>query len=102
MSGATQMGFHPSLDAIVAVLTLFFGILVKVVGVPDQIRQNFKRKSTEGLSLSNQIVGFLAYFFWTFHGILRHDPVLIYAQLLGVIVTGIVLFQFFLYRRRRN
>ena len=93
---------HPSLDAIVAFLTLVFGILVKVIGIPDQIRQNFKRKSTEGVSFPNQTVGFLAYFFWTFHGILRHDATLIYAQGLGMVVTGIVLFQFFLYRKQRN
>jgi uncharacterized protein with PQ loop repeat len=97
-----KMMFHPNLDVGVAVLTMVFGILVKVIGIPDQIRQNFKRKSTAGVSLPNQAVGFLAYFFWTFHGILRHDATLIYAQGLGVVTTGIVLLQFFLYRKRRN
>jgi len=96
------MTFHPSLDAVVAVLTLIFGILVKVIGIPDQIRQNFDRKSTEGVSFANQAVGFIAYFFWTLHGYLRHDAVLIYGQLLGVITTGIVLYQFLIYRKRKT
>jgi hypothetical protein len=57
---------HLSLESIVGAATIFFGILVQVIGIPDQIRQNFARKSTEGVSLANQSVGFVAYFFWTF------------------------------------
>ena len=93
---------HLSLESIVGAATIFFGILVKVIGIPDQIRQNFARKSTKGVSLANQSVGFVAYFFWTFYGLLRHDPVLIYGQALGVITTGIVLYQFALYGRRKQ
>jgi len=92
------MRLHLGLETVVGAATVFFGILVKVIGIPDQIRQNFTRKSTEGVSLVNQSVGFLAYFFWTFYGLLRHDPVLIYGQALGVILTAIVLYQFALYR----
>lgn len=93
------MNIHLSLEGVVGVATVFFGILVKVVGIPDQIRQNFIRKSTAGVSLTNQAVGFLAYSFWTLYGLLRHDRVLIYGQALGVITTGIVLFQFARYGR---
>jgi uncharacterized protein with PQ loop repeat len=89
-----------SLESIVGLATIFFGILVKIIGIPDQIRQNFVRKSTEGVSLANQATGFLAYFFWTFYGFLRHDPVLIYGQFLGVVTTSIVLYQFAIYARR--
>lgn len=93
------MATHISLDAIIAASTIFFAVLVKLVGIPDQIRQNFKRKSTEGVSLPNQLIGFIAYIFWTLHGMLHHDPILIYGQLLGVIVMGILLYQFVLYRK---
>jgi len=94
------MNIHFSLAGIVGVFTIFFGILVKVIGIPDQIRQNFRRKSTVGLSLANQSVGFLAYFCWTFYGLLRHDPVLIYGQALGVIMTAVILYQFAIYRKK--
>ncbi len=94
------MGHHLELESAVGFATIFFGILVKIIGIPDQIRQNFVRKSTEGVSLANQATGFLAYFFWTLYGLLRHDPVLIYGQFLGVITTGIVLYQFAIYARR--
>ena len=96
------MIFHISLGSIVALMTIVLGILVKIVGIPDQIRQNFIRKSTEGVSLSNQAIGFLAYIFWTAHGILQHDRVLVYGQILGVITTGIVLYQFAAYRNRKQ
>ena len=33
------MDFHVSLIGVVGALTIFFGILVKVIGIPDQIRQ---------------------------------------------------------------
>jgi len=32
---------------IVGFLTILLGILVKLVGFPDQIRQNYKNKSTQ-------------------------------------------------------
>ena len=95
------MSVGVSAESAVGILTVFFGILVKVVGIPDQIRQNFRRKSTEGVSLPNQSVGFLAYFFWTLYGILHHDRVLIYGQALGVVTTAIVLYQFAIYRKAK-
>jgi uncharacterized protein with PQ loop repeat len=87
-----------SFAMLIAGATVFFGVLVKLVGIPDQIQQNFRRKSTEGGSFPNQLIGFIAYIFWTLHGILHHDPVLFYGQLLGVFVTGILLYQFSVYR----
>jgi len=96
------VNLHVGLAGVVGALTIFFGILVKVIGIPDQIRQNYRRKSTDGISLANQTVGFLAYFFWTFYGFLRHDRVLILGQSLGVITTAIILYQFALYRRKRT
>jgi uncharacterized protein with PQ loop repeat len=92
------MNIHFSLETVVGSATILCSVLAKGVGIPDQIRQNFVRKSTEGVSLTNQAVGFVAYFFWTFYGFLRHDPVLIYGQALGVILTGVMLLQFALYK----
>jgi uncharacterized protein with PQ loop repeat len=95
------MNIHVSLVSVVASATVLFGILAKLVGIPDQIRQNFVRKSTEGVSLAYQSAVFLAYLFWTFYGILRHDLVLICGQFLGVITTAVILYQFALYRNPR-
>jgi uncharacterized protein with PQ loop repeat len=96
------MDLHANLVSVIGILTVFFSVLVKVIGIPAQIRQKFTRQSTEGVSFSNQAIGFLAYCFWMAYGILRHDPVLIYGQTLGVLTTAIVLYQFAVYRNRKR
>lgn len=85
---------------IVGILTVIMGIAVKVVGLPDQIRKNYKRRSTEGLSTLFIAMAFLAYVFWTLHGILRKDWVLIVGQGLGIFTSGIILWQIFIYRKK--
>lgn len=86
--------------SIVGLLTLIMGIVVKVIGLPDQIRKNHKRKSTEGLSTMFMVMTFTAYSLWTLHGILRNDPVLIFGQGVGIITSGIILGQIFIYKKR--
>lgn len=88
--------------AIIAILTLIFGILAKVIGFPDQIRKNYKRKSTEGLSTIFIVIGVIGYTLWTIHGLLRNDWVLVIGQGLGIIVTGIILIQILYYKNRRK
>ncbi|MBI2142714.1 PQ-loop repeat-containing protein [Candidatus Woesearchaeota archaeon] len=47
--------------AIIGVLTLVIGILVKLIGFPDQFRLNHKRKSTKGLSALFFALAFFSY-----------------------------------------
>jgi uncharacterized protein with PQ loop repeat len=89
-----------TLSYVVSVLTVISDLVVKLVGIPDQIWQNFKRKSTEGVSFSYQLTGFIAYVLWTLHGLLIHDMTLVIGQFLGVVTTGIILFQYSLYGRK--
>ena len=86
--------------SIIGLLTLIMGITVKVIGLPDQIRKNHKRKSTEGLSTLFMVMTFVAYLLWTVHGIFRNDPVLIYGQGVGILTSGIILGQIFIYRKK--
>ena len=90
-----------SFAGIVGFLTLAVGILVKVIGLPDQIRKNYNRKSTEGLSTAFMILALLSYSLWTLHGILRNDIVLIIGQGLGIFTTGIIVWQIFKYRKKK-
>lgn len=85
--------------AIVGFLTVALGVLVKLVGFPDQIRRNYKNKSTEGLSTPFIVLSFLAYAMWTLHGILVGDMVIVVGQGLGIITTGAILWQIYIYRR---
>jgi uncharacterized protein with PQ loop repeat len=85
---------------IIGFFTLVFGILVKVIGFPAQIKKNHERKSTEGLSTTMIVLTLLAYILWTIHGFVRNDWVLIWGQGIGIITTGIILWQIMEYRRR--
>ncbi|HLD41820.1 MAG TPA: SemiSWEET family transporter [archaeon] len=95
------MAIDVTFAAIGGLLTLIFGILVKIIGFPDQIKHNYKRKSTTGLSTTFFILSFVTYSLWTLHGILQKDSVLAIGQGLGIITTGIVLWQIYLYRNSK-
>ncbi|HLD39508.1 MAG TPA: PQ-loop repeat-containing protein [archaeon] len=85
---------------VIAFLTVIFGILAKVVGFPDQIRKNYKRKSTEGLSTIFIAIAVVSYVLWTLHGLLINDWVLVVGQGLGIITTGIIALQIIHYKKR--
>lgn len=87
--------------SLIGFLTLTVGILVKIIGLPDQIRKNHNRKSTEGLSTAFISLAFISYLLWTLHGIMRQDMVLIIGQGLGILTTGIIVWQIFIYRKKK-
>jgi uncharacterized protein with PQ loop repeat len=86
---------------IIGILTTVLSVLVKVVGFPDQIRKNYRRKSTEGLSVPFYALSFLVYALWTLHGFLQRDWVVMLGQGLGIVTTGAILYQIYLYRSRK-
>lgn len=88
-----------NIAAIVGILTVIFGVLVKIIGFPDQMRNNYKRKSTQGLSTTFIALSFVTYSLWTLHGIFQKDPVLTIGQGIGIITTGAILCQIWLYRK---
>lgn len=87
--------------AIVGILTVAIGVLVKVIGFPDQFRQNYQRKSTKGLSTIFILLSVASYSLWTLHGFLQGDWVLIAGQGVGIVVSGAILVQVIYYRRRK-
>lgn len=86
---------------IIGFLTTALSILVKVVGFPDQIRKNHKRKSTEGVATSFYILSFLVYVLWTIHGVLQKDMVVVFGQGLGILTTGAIVYQIYIYRSKK-
>jgi uncharacterized protein with PQ loop repeat len=90
------------ITAIVAVLTAAISIAVKVVGFPDQIRSNYRRKSTAGLSSWFIVTAFISYILWTVHGFQVHDKALIIGQGLGVLTTGVIVVQLVVYRKPKS
>lgn len=91
-----------SFAIIIGFLTTVLSILVKVVGFPDQIRKNYQRKSTSGLSTSFYVMSFFVYVLWTLHGLLERDWVVVLGQGLGIITTGAIVYQIFLYRQNNS
>jgi len=94
------MVYELTFVGIVGVITFILTVLTKILGHPDQVKKNYLRKSTEGISTRLYVLAFLSYSFWTLHGILQKDLVVIAGQSLGVVTTGIILFQVFLYRKK--
>lgn len=84
----------------ISIMTIVFTILVKFIGFPDQIKNIQKRRSTEGVSFSFFFLSLLSYTFWVIYGFLRQDWVTIFGQGLGVIASAIIIFQFYLYKKK--
>jgi uncharacterized protein with PQ loop repeat len=96
---AWQIALIPVIGTIVALLSAGS----KIFGFPDQIRKNYYRKSTEGLSFTFYAFSFVTYFFWAIYGALREDWVVFIAHgTLGCITTGLILLQFYWYRKSKG
>jgi len=70
------------------------------LGITLQIIKNFKLKSTQGISFPFFILSFATWGAWSVYGWLLGDALMSVAQGVGALMTGIILFQFFLYRKR--
>lgn len=90
-----------ALIGIIGTATTIVAVLVKLVGLPDQVIKNYKRKSTEGLSVPFFLLGLLSYVLWTFYGILKGDMVVALGQGAGVLTMGIIAYQIWIYRNRK-
>lgn len=90
-----------TIAALIGTATVIMGILVKVLGFPDQFLKNYRRKSTEGLSSIFIILTFVSYCLWTLHGLYQNDFVLILGQGAGVLTSGAIVCQLFIYRNRK-
>jgi len=67
-----------------------------------QIRKNFKRKSTEGLSTIMIFIAFSSYTLWVIRGFLEEELVLIWGRSLGVLNSEDYSILGFLYKKKRN
>jgi hypothetical protein len=90
-----------SLDQVVSTLTLVFGILVKVIGFPEQFFKNRERRSTDGVSRSFYALAVLSYTLTSLQSWLAHDLVVCVNQGLGVITSGAIVTQIIIYRKGR-
>ena len=84
--------------SVVGVLTVVASVFVKAIGLPDQFKKNYHRKSTHGLSTAFIGTSIVAYALWTIYGILQKDWVVVLGQGAGVLTTGAIFYQIWLYK----
>ena len=66
-----------------------------------QIKYNYERKFTDGVSNWFGVFTLVSYAMWVLHGWQVHDMSLVYGQGLGVIVTGLIFWQVVIYRKHQ-
>ena len=93
--------FSLTFASVIGVLTVTVGLLVKLLGFPDQFFKNYRRKSTEGLSSIFYILAFVSYMLWAIHGLIQGDWVVIIGQGAGVVTTGAIVYQLMIYRKKK-
>jgi len=76
------------------------GLLGVVIGLVTQMVKNYKRKSCEGLSLWWICLAGYSYFAWLVYGIFRQDVFLTIPQSIGTLCMVIILWQFWIYRKK--
>jgi uncharacterized protein with PQ loop repeat len=80
-----------SIEGTIATCTIIATLSLKLIGFPSQIKKIRDTASTEGISITYFVLGFITYTLWTLHGILINDTTVIIGQGLGVFACGILL-----------
>ena len=88
--------------AIIKIITVVLSLIVTGLGLTSQVRKNYLRKSVEGLSAFYFSLLAISYTFWSIYGFLQKDVVLIIPMTLGMVVSWIVVFQFYVYKNEKN
>ena len=91
-----------SLIVFIGVLTTIVSVLTKLFGLPDQIRKNWLKKSTQGVSTILIVLLCLSYALWTLYGFLKQDWFLIIGHGMGILTTGIIIYQIISYRKKNS
>jgi uncharacterized protein with PQ loop repeat len=84
----------------IKITTVVLSLLVTGFGLFAQVRKNHSRRSVEGLSLLYFLLLAISYSFWSYYGMVQNDLVLIIPMTLGMIMSWIVVAQFWLYTRK--
>jgi uncharacterized protein with PQ loop repeat len=84
---------------IIKIVTVILSLIVTGLGLTSQVRKNYLRKSMEGLSFFYFFILAISYSFWSLYGFVQKDLVLIIPMSLGMLVSWIVVLQFYLYRK---
>jgi len=87
---------------VLKIVTVGLSLLVTCIGLTMQVRKNYQRKSTEGLSFFYFFILAVSYSFWTIYGLVQKDLVLIIPMGLGMLMSWVVVVQCLMYQKGRN
>jgi uncharacterized protein with PQ loop repeat len=73
-------------------------------GLPVQLFKNYKKKSTEGLSLSMIMMMFLTFLSWVIYAAMKlpPDPYIMICNSIGALGAFLMLIQFWIYRKPQD
>lgn len=83
----------------IKIITVILSLIVTGLGLSSQVYKNYSRKSIEGLSFFYFLILAISYSFWSIYGLMQQDLVLIIPMSLGMLVSWILVLQFYLYRK---
>ena len=86
---------------IMGILAAAASLTIILVGMPKQIRMNYRRKSCEGIDPSLIYSVCVTYILWSIYGWTEPDWFLAVSQTPGAVLVLILLFQLFHYRKRK-
>ena len=85
---------------LIGILAVTASLTIVLLGLPAQIVKNYRRKSCDGLAPSLIYSSVCTYALWSIYGWTKPDWFLMVAQTPGCILTLILLFQLFHYRKK--
>lgn len=85
------------MESLIGILTILASFSVKLLGFPRQILKIRKAKSIGSISKGLFTLSFISFTLWTIYGLLKGDWVIVIGQGIGVIVSGIIVFQIYKY-----
>ena len=89
-----------AVETVIGVSTVVVSLMIKLIGEPDQILRNYRRRSTSGISPLLYVLSLVVYILWVIHGLIRSDVYIVIAQSAGVLTSAIILAQMWIYRRK--
>lgn len=87
--------------SVLGIIGAIISSLIVVLGLTQQIYLNFKRKSCEGLAPILFFLVSVSYITWSLYSLLKPDYFLAIPQTLGAVISLILLFQWFRYRKNK-
>ncbi len=86
---------------VVGFIAFLVTLIYTCLGLPTQIRKNYRSKSTAGLSIYTVALMGFAFTTWVVYSLLKSDWYIFGSNLPGAVFSFTILSQFWLYRKNK-